>query len=76
MTPGEVYCDCILVRVIGPDFVAGMLVDPKTDRIVFTAPILRHLTGRHRDKVRQGFQRLGWKATIVRRVIPSPTGTA
>jgi hypothetical protein len=67
MTPGELYCNSLLVRVVGPNFVAGMLVDPESGRILFTAPILRHLTGQHRDKVRQGFDRLGWRATIVKR---------
>lgn len=67
MSPGELYCNSLLVRVVGPGFVAGMLLDPTTDRVVFAAPLLRHLTGQHRDKLRQGFQRLGWKATILRR---------
>ena len=70
MTPGERYCDGILVRVVcdGPrPFCAGLLIDRATDRVVFAAPILRHLMGQPADKLRQGFTRLGWRATIVRR---------
>lgn len=67
VTPGEFYCACTLVRVVGPDFVAGMLLDPATQRIAFAAPILRHLVGHKREKLRQTFARLGWRATIVRR---------
>jgi hypothetical protein len=66
-TVGEVYCNALLVRVVGLDFVAGMLVDPQTQRVVHAAPILRHLIGQHRDKVRQGFDRLGFRASIVKR---------
>ena len=64
MTPGERYCNATLVRVVGPNFVAGLLVE--NDRCVFTAPILRHYMGQPADKLRQSFKRLGWKATIVR----------
>ena len=70
MTIGEVYCDSLLVRVVcdGPrPFVAGLLLDPATQCVVFAAPILRHLLGQRRDKLRQGFDRLGWRATIVPR---------
>jgi hypothetical protein len=70
MTPGEFYGHCLLVRVVAPEprpFVAGMLLDPATDRVVFTAPILAHLIDQPRDKLRQTFARLGWKATIVPR---------
>jgi hypothetical protein len=69
-TPGERYCDGILVRVMcgGPrPFCAGLVIDRETNRVVFAAPILRHLMGQHADKLRQGFKRLGWRATIVRR---------
>ena len=48
-------------------FCAGLLIDRATDRVVFAAPILRHLMGQPADKLRQGFTRLGWRATIVRR---------
>ena len=48
-------------------FVAGLLIDPDTQICILTAPILRHLRGQHADKLRQGFKRLGWKATIVQR---------
>jgi hypothetical protein len=66
MTPGKLYTESTLVRVVGRGFVAGMLLDPATDRVVFAAPILRHLTGQPRAKLRETFVRLGWKATIVR----------
>jgi hypothetical protein len=63
------YTDAILVRVVGynPPFVAGILIDPATQRSFFAAPILWHLVGQPADKLRQGFMRLGWKATIVKR---------
>jgi hypothetical protein len=67
MGMGEFYCGATLVRVVGPGFTAGLLLDPVTDCVVFAAPILRHLTGQPRAKLRQTFQRLGWKATIVPR---------
>ena len=68
-TPGEIYTAGMLVRVVcdAPrSFVAGMIVDRETERVVFTAPLLRHLMGQHRAKLRQTFARLGWRATIVR----------
>ena len=64
---GRIYCDSLLVRVVGPGFVAGLLFDPAIDRVVFAAPLLRHLTGQPRDKLRRTFARLGWTATIVKR---------
>jgi hypothetical protein len=73
MSPGERYCDGILVRVVcdGPrPFCAGLVIDRATDGVVFAAPILRHLMGQPADKLRQGFKRLGWRATIVRRAKP------
>jgi hypothetical protein len=66
MTPGEAYCAGLLVRVVGPNFTAGLIFDRKTDRVIAAAPILRHLIGAHADKLREGFKRLGWRATIVR----------
>jgi hypothetical protein len=55
----------LLVRVVAPHFVAGMIVDPDTDRVVYTAPILAWAKGMHRDKLRQSLIRLGWRASIV-----------
>jgi hypothetical protein len=49
-------------------FVAGLIFDHDTQRVIVAAPILRHLMGIHADKLRAGFKRLGWRATIVRRV--------
>ncbi len=66
MTPGQAYCQGMLVRVVGHRFVAGLIFDRTTDRVIFAAPILRHLVGAHRDTLRQTFTRLGWRATIVR----------
>jgi hypothetical protein len=66
MTAGNAYCDGMLVRIVGPNFVAGLIFDRATDRVIFAAPILRYLTGQHADKLRQTFKRLGWRATIVR----------
>ena len=70
MTPGEQYADGILVRVVCDGqhpFCAGLLIDRASNRVVFAAPILRHLIGQHADKLRQSFKRLGWRATIVKR---------
>ena len=67
-TLGEAYCTGKLVRVVcGGDraFVAGIIIDRDTKRAIFAAPILRHLIGASEDKLRQGFVRLGWRATIV-----------
>ena len=68
-TPGEAYSAGMLVRVVcdgARPFVAGLIFDRETDRVIFAAPILRHLIGAHADKLREGFKRLGWRATIVR----------
>lgn len=65
---GELWHRATIVRVIGPNFTAGLLIDPDTDRCVFAAPILRHYLNQPADKIRQGFKRLGFKATIVRSV--------
>ena len=67
VTVGELYCKSLLVRVVAPDFVAGMLVDPATQRVAFAAPILRYLVGQPRDQLRKTFERLGWRASIVPR---------
>jgi hypothetical protein len=67
MTPGETYCQGMLVRVVAPGFVAGLILDRTTERVTIAAPILRYLIGQHRDKLRQTFKRLGWRATIVPR---------
>lgn len=67
-TPGTAYCDGKLVRVVcsgNRPFVAGIIID-RERRAVIAAPILGHLLGQHEDKLRQGFKRLGWRATIVR----------
>jgi hypothetical protein len=69
-TPGEVYCNGTLVRVVAPHFVAGLIIDPVSQRVVIAAPILNYLRGQHADKLRQTFKRLGWKATIVKRSAP------
>ena len=72
---GELYCNSLLVRVTGATpkgrpFVAGMLLDPDIQRVVFAAPILAHLVGQPRDKLRRTFERLGWRACIVPRRSP------
>ena len=67
---GERYCSATLVRVVcdgEQPFVAGLLIDPETQRCFFAAPILRHLIGHNADQLRRGFKRLGWRATIVKR---------
>jgi hypothetical protein len=69
MTEGEAYCSGKLVRVVcsgDRPFVAGLIIDNETGRAIFAALILRHLIGQHQDKLRQGFKRLGWRATVVR----------
>lgn len=66
---GERYTEATLVRVVcegDRPFTAGLLIDPNTDRCFFAAPILAHLIGHPSDKLRAGFRRLGWRATIVR----------
>lgn len=60
--------DGTLIRIVAPDFVAGMVIDRNTQRAVITAPILAYLRGQHADKLRQTFKRLGWRATIVPRL--------
>lgn len=70
MSAGTAYCEGTLVRVVcsgDRPFTAGIIIDRQTGRAVIAAPILRHLLGQHQDKLRQGFKRLGWRATIVRK---------
>jgi hypothetical protein len=51
-----------LVRVVGPDFIAGF----ETDGIVRrTAPILKRLRGMDDDRARRYIARKGWKAAVV-----------
>ena len=69
-TPSEAYCNGTLVRVVcdgDRPFTAGIIIDAETGRAIFAAPILRHLLGHPADKLRAGFKRLGWRATIVSR---------
>ena len=53
-----------LVRVIGPNFVAGFVeIDDKVRR---AAPILRkHLLGKTEQEARDIIRRMGWKASVV-----------
>lgn len=52
-----------LVRVTGPDFVAGFEVDERTVREA--APILKALIGMSVDKAREHIRAKGWTASIV-----------
>jgi hypothetical protein len=77
VTLGEIYCTATLVRVVGEmttgphskpkPFCAGILIDPATQRAVFSAPILKQLRGATADQLRHHFARMGWRATIVQR---------
>jgi len=70
MTPGEAYCTGILVRVRcdgDHPFCAGLIFDCASMRCIVAAPILRHYLGQHADKCREGFHRMGWRATVVKR---------
>jgi hypothetical protein len=60
----------LLVRVVAPHFVAGLIVDPDTDRVVYAAPILAWAKGMHRDGLRQSFIRRGWRASVVPDLAP------
>lgn len=53
----------ILVRVVAPDFVAGLIMDG--DRCIHAAPKLRWAIGKFRPELRAYFQRRGWSASIV-----------
>ena len=54
----------MLVRVIGPNFVAGIVLeDGKVHR---SAPIVQWSMGMTEDELRQELQRRGLKATLVR----------
>jgi len=66
---GAAYCEGVLVRVMGPGFTAGIIIDRETDRAIFAAPILSHLIGQPAARLRLSFARLGWRATIVPRKI-------
>jgi hypothetical protein len=66
VTPGEQYAAAKLVRVVGPGFTAGILIDPRSGCAFFSAPILRHYLGQHEDQLRASFARLGFRATVVR----------
>ena len=60
---------CLLVRVAGPQFVAGLLMDER-NICVNAAPVLRHCIGRNREDLREWFQSRAWKATVVRLAVP------
>ena len=66
MTDGERYCAAKLVRVVGPGFVAGLLIDRDTGVCFHSAPILAWCRRQHEDKLRQSFKRLGYRATLPR----------
>jgi hypothetical protein len=80
MTPGEAYCDGLLVRVRGVmtrgpgrpalPFCCGIIFDRDSGLAVIAAPLLRDFLGQHQDKLRLTFRRMGWRATIVRRAVP------
>jgi len=53
-----------LVRVVGPTFVAGIVV--MADRFVESAPYLRKFClGRTSDQLRALFAAKGWRASVV-----------
>ena len=56
----------MLVRVVAPDFVAGLIMEG--DRCTKAAPILAKRAGalgKTREELREVFKRKGWKASIV-----------
>ena len=66
----------ILVRVasrtdVRKPFVAGLLYDHETDRVVFTAPILRPLKGLSAEQLRSDARDNGWRLTIAK--VPDAT---
>lgn len=60
-----------LVRVVAPDFVAGLIV--KDDKCTFAAPKLRRwCLGMSSADLRLLFERRGWKASIVKTETTGP----
>jgi hypothetical protein len=49
-----------LVRVVAPHFVAGLVIDARTERCVDAAPILAWCVGRASLELRQYFDSKGW----------------
>ena len=62
---------CLLLRVrsgpFGRQFCAGLLYDSRCDRIVYTAPILRPLSGSNEKTLREMAWQNGWTVTVVPR---------
>lgn len=60
--------DRVIVRVIGPSFVAGIEIDPRTRLVIDCAPILARLARQHGmrwDDMRTAMKRRGWTLEIV-----------
>jgi hypothetical protein len=55
----------MLVRIVGPDFVAGLII--KDDKCVRAAPVLRRFIGKSADDVRAHCRQRGWHASVVDR---------
>jgi hypothetical protein len=53
-----------LVRVDGPDFAAGLVLDDQ-ERCTHSAPILRWAVGMTREDLRAEFERLGLRASVI-----------
>lgn len=53
----------LLVRVVAPDFVAGLIISE--GRCTEAAPKLKWAIGREREDLRAYFRKRGWKASIV-----------
>ena len=54
----------VLIRVEAPHFVAGVLIDPHTDRCVQAAPILRWCQGKRRKWILAHCASRGWRTIL------------
>jgi hypothetical protein len=56
----------VLIHVIGPNFVAGVVLDAEGEAVCKAAPILKWTLGLSRDELSAALRGRGLKATMVR----------
>lgn len=56
----------LLVRIVGKDFVAGLVFDEASNKVVEAAPKLKFMLRWNRQMVRRMCEWKRWKATVVK----------
>lgn len=66
----------ICYRIIAPHFIAGLVIDPKTHRVFFTAPILAWALGKTDAEVLSYFRRKRYKVQRIDEICQSSANTS